>query len=203
MHDRDELKKLQSLPLELKVELTKQRIKEWVEYFGEDGVYVSFSGGKDSTVLLDIARKMYPEIKAMFVDTGLEYPEIREFVSNFDNVDWMRPDINFREVINTYGYPFVSKEAAEVVMRSRRYIEHVSSLDKNNMINDYGVYNVTNTQIENARKQSLIDMTPGAWDSKFRKIMGIAEFSVDPEERSLYSEKRDRSMYAQTKWQFP
>lgn len=47
---------------------------------------MAFSGGKDSTVLLDIARKIYPDIEAVYNDTGLEYPELREFVKTIDNV---------------------------------------------------------------------------------------------------------------------
>lgn len=45
MPTRNELTQLQSLPLELKVMRTQQRIREWVQYYGVDGVYVSFSGG--------------------------------------------------------------------------------------------------------------------------------------------------------------
>ena len=76
MPTRDDLKMLQALPLDLKIRKTQQRIREWVSYYGVDGVYVSFSGGKDSTVLLDIVRKMYPDIEAVFVNTGLEYSEL-------------------------------------------------------------------------------------------------------------------------------
>lgn len=105
----------QLLPLEAKVAMTKVRIREWVNEFGIDGVYVSFSGGKDSTVLLNIAREMYPDIKAVFVDTGLEYPEIREFVKTFDNVDWLRPQKNFKKVIEDYGYPIISKDISQCI----------------------------------------------------------------------------------------
>ena len=63
-----ELKQMQSLPLNIKIRMTEYRLKEWVEEFGLDGVYISFSGGKDSTVLLDIARRLYPEIRAMYID---------------------------------------------------------------------------------------------------------------------------------------
>ena len=86
-HTIQELKIRQALPLEAKIRMTEIRIREWVNEYGIDGVYVSFSGGKDSTVLLHIARQIYPDIKAVFVDTGLEYPEIRQFVKTFDNVD--------------------------------------------------------------------------------------------------------------------
>lgn len=44
------------------------------------GVYVAFSGGKDSTVLYWLARKIYPNIKAVFCNTRNEHPEIVKFV---------------------------------------------------------------------------------------------------------------------------
>src|SRR5690554_2266552 len=107
MPTRNELKILQALPLEMKVLKTQQRIREWITRFGTDGVYVSFSGGKDSTVLLHIVRELYPDIEAVFVDTGLEYPEIRQFVKGFENVTWLRPKMRFDEVIKKYGYPVI------------------------------------------------------------------------------------------------
>jgi len=77
----------QALPLDLKIGLTKNRIRSWYEHW-HGNVYVSFSGGKDSTVLLDLVRQDYPDVPAVFCDTGLEYPEIRDFVKTFDNVVW-------------------------------------------------------------------------------------------------------------------
>lgn len=110
---------LQSLPLDIKILKTKLRIREWVRRFGENGVYVSFSGGKDSTVLLDIVREDYPNIEAVFIDTGLEYPEIKEFVKTFDNVKTIRPEMPFNKVIAQYGYPLVSKETAKNIYYGR------------------------------------------------------------------------------------
>ena len=112
--ERWQLKQLQELPLEIKIAKTKQRIKEWYEYFNGE-VYVSFSGGKDSTVLLDIVRQIYPEVKGVFVDTGLEYPEIRDFVKTIDNIDWVKPKLNFNEILCKYGYPIISKEQSQFI----------------------------------------------------------------------------------------
>lgn len=108
-----DLQQKQGLPLSIKLIMTQQRIREWVREYGIDGVYVSFSGGKDSTVLLHIVRQMYPEIEAVFVNTGLEYPEIQKFVKTFDNVTILRPKMRFDEVIKKYGYPIISKAVSE------------------------------------------------------------------------------------------
>lgn len=108
----EDLRYFQSLPLDIKVAMTQTRLREWVNHYGVSGVYISFSGGKDSTVLLHIARQIYPDIKAVFVDTGLEYPEIRQFVKTFDNVDIIRPKKTFKQVICEHGYPLLGKEIA-------------------------------------------------------------------------------------------
>lgn len=128
-----DLWQMQGLPLSAKVKMTQQRIRDWVYAYGEDGVYVSFSGGKDSTVLLHLVRELYPNVRAVFVDTGLEYPEIRQFVKTFDNVEWLKPKLTFKQVIQKYGYPFISKEVAECVYGARKYLTSVleqASLDR-------------------------------------------------------------------------
>lgn len=115
MRTRDDLRRLQALPLEIKIKMTQRRIRDWVKKYGEDGVYVSFSGGKDSTVLLHIVREMYPDIEAVFVNTGLEYPEIQKFVKTFANVTILRPKMRFDEVIKRHGYPIISKTVSNCV----------------------------------------------------------------------------------------
>ena len=118
----DQLKILQALPLDIKIRKTEQRIREWYEHW-EGGVYVSFSGGKDSTVLLDIVRRLYPDVPAVFSDTGLEYPEIKEFVKTFPNVTIVRPKHSFKEILTKYGYPIISKEVANTVDNASRWIK--------------------------------------------------------------------------------
>ena len=99
------------------------------DYYGADGVYISYSGGKDSSVLMDIARKICPEITAVYVDTGLEYPEVREFVGRQD-VEVLKPKMNFREAIEKYGYPFISKEVADCVYGARKYVAKLVQIEK-------------------------------------------------------------------------
>ena len=118
IHTKERLKELQSLPFERKVLITQTRIIEWYKHFNGN-VSVSFSGGKDSTVLLHIARNLFSDIKAVFVDTGLEYPEIRGFVKTFNNVDIIRPEKSFKQVITEYGYPVISKNISRVIAEAR------------------------------------------------------------------------------------
>lgn len=143
MPSKDELKLYQAYSLDMKIWKTQQRIREWVQYYGVDGVYVSFSGGKDSTVLLHIVRQLYPEVEAVFVNTGLEYPELQRFAKSFENVSVFRPEMRFDEVIRKYGYPFIRKEVAECIYQGKmalldgeRYIYRLQklqgrALDKN------------------------------------------------------------------------
>jgi len=119
-----ELRQMQSLPLSAKVTMTQNRIREWINEYGSDGVYVSFSGGKDSTVLLHIVRSIDPDIPALFVDTGLEYPEIRQHVrrlkDEWGNIEIVRPEMRFDEVVKKYGYPLPTKSIADTVEGAKR-----------------------------------------------------------------------------------
>lgn len=72
-------------------------------------------------MLLHLVRRLYPNTPAVFVDTGLEYPELRDFVKTIENVIWVRPEMNFKKVIETYGYPIVSKEISQVIEEARRH----------------------------------------------------------------------------------
>ena len=118
-YTRQDLSVMQAWPLERKVKVTQTKILEWYYHYGGN-VAVSFSGGKDSTVLLDLARRAFPDMPAAFVSTGLEYPEILEFVKTVPNVRWLYPDMPFTKVIEKYGFPVISKEVAHRIYYARR-----------------------------------------------------------------------------------
>ena len=156
-HLASDLKQMQSLPLEAKINMTKERIRtwyeswwryeikdtetgktrfitfdnrdysaqppmketEWVESAYPGAVYVSFSGGKDSTVLKHIVDSMYDDVPSVFVNTGLEYPEIQKFAMSQKNVVTVRPEMRFDQVLKNYGYPVASKEVAGYIREAK------------------------------------------------------------------------------------
>ena len=118
-HTYEYLKEMQQWPLFKKIQVSKSRIMEFYNAFNGK-VYVSFSGGKDSTVLLDLVRSIHGEVPAVFTNTGLEYAEIQRFVRNTDNSIILTPKMSFPQVITEYGYPLVSKEVSEAIYYARR-----------------------------------------------------------------------------------
>lgn len=130
-HNKGDLQQMQSLPLEAKIMMTQRRIRDWYDYW-QGEVYVSFSGGKDSTVLKHIVDSMYKDVPAVFVNTGLEYPEIQKFVKEIksgkypcfnSDVEIVRPEMRFDEVIKKYGYPVIGKKQTDVISLARQNIE--------------------------------------------------------------------------------
>ena len=117
MPDIGILRQIQALPLRAKIIKTQLRIKEWYEGF-DGNVYVSFSGGKDSTVLAHLVRDLYPDVPIVFSNTGLEYPEIQAFARKM-GAEFVRPKMQFAEVISKYGYPIISKENADAIYYAR------------------------------------------------------------------------------------
>lgn len=123
-HTIDDLYQMQSLSLDAKIRMSMARIEGWIDEFGIDGVYVSFSGGKDSTVLMDIIRnKMgYNDIPALFVDVPTQYPELKKFAQTWDNVEVVHPSISFMEVCEKYGFPLISKEISQYIYEEKIYL---------------------------------------------------------------------------------
>ena len=102
--------------------------------------YVSFSGGKDSTVLADIVAKCCKifdcKLILWYSHTGLEYPEVTKHVKDFSQwlkdkyeievelvIDYPKDKngsrITFRNVIEKYGYPMISKEVSRDIAAAR------------------------------------------------------------------------------------
>lgn len=163
------LRQYQSLPLNAKHSMTLARIREWYEHWNGD-VYVSFSGGKDSTVLAHIVHEYYPEVPLVFVNTGLEYPEIQVFARKM-GATFLRPKMQFSEVISTYGYPLISKENAEAIYYARRiqnsHAEKTVQIKRQQLNNNY--------QKEQPSRETDRRMTQLNW--RRDSLQGVGSFS--------------------------
>lgn len=161
VHDAKRLEELRALPLERKIQISQTRIIEWYNHY-HGNVVVSFSGGKDSTVLLHLVRSVYPNVKAVFSNTGLEYPEIQKHVMSIDNVDIVRPSMRFDEVISTYGYPLIGKEVAEAIYYARRIRSQSDNVERER---ESRTDQRKRSELEGQRKRSE-DGTIFFWDYK-------------------------------------
>lgn len=134
------LKSLREMNLESKIIQTKHLINETVREFGLDKVYISYSGGKDSTVLSHIAKSIYPNILHLFANTTNEYPETLQHIkwekeSNGTNLITILPvDCHgelwtFKKVVEHYGYPIFSKRISNAI---RTYQHALSERTKQN-----------------------------------------------------------------------
>lgn len=127
---REELLERQSWPLEKKIDHSLGVIEDFYAQLNGK-VAVSFSGGKDSTVLYWLARKLFPDIKAVFCNTGNEYPEIVKFVRGMKNdgynIDIIYPEMKPSEVIAEYGFPLISKETAEKIWYAKNRPDSVKA----------------------------------------------------------------------------
>lgn len=123
---RATLASLRDMNLPSKIIQTRFLIRQAVTEFGLDKVYISYSGGKDSTVLSHIAKSMYPDILNLFSNTTNEYPETLQHIKwekeeNGTNLIMVLPtDVHgetwtFKKVIERYGYPVFSKRVSNAI----------------------------------------------------------------------------------------
>jgi 3'-phosphoadenosine 5'-phosphosulfate sulfotransferase (PAPS reductase)/FAD synthetase len=111
-----ELNKRQKWNLNQKIDHSLGAIEQFYNHC--DGkVGVSFSGGKDSTVLLHLVRKYYPNIVGVHANTGLEYPEITNFVKKQENIVLVRPLKSYFQIVKEFGWPLLSKNISRQVYR--------------------------------------------------------------------------------------
>jgi 3'-phosphoadenosine 5'-phosphosulfate sulfotransferase (PAPS reductase)/FAD synthetase len=117
----------------VKIKKSQERIKEWYEAYG-GMVYVARSGGKDSDVLGNIVKNMYPNVPHIFINTGLEYDSVKKHGES-ESDRTIKPKKTFAKVIKDYGYPVISKEVAQTICKARvnasngKYSYRIKKLD--------------------------------------------------------------------------
>jgi 3'-phosphoadenosine 5'-phosphosulfate sulfotransferase (PAPS reductase)/FAD synthetase len=106
------LQVLRSSPLETVELWAKEKILEAYEHW-QGKVYLSYSGGADSRVLLELCLEVLPSgFPVVFCDTGVEYPEVRAAALRSASVV-LKPRLSFHQTCQRYGYPIVSKRTAQ------------------------------------------------------------------------------------------
>jgi phosphoadenosine phosphosulfate reductase len=87
--------------LSIKIRYAIQRIKE---HEPPEGYYLAFSGGKDSTVIYDLALKSGVKFDAHFHMTTVDPNEVRSFIrENYPEVAWEHPKKSMFQLIEKHG----------------------------------------------------------------------------------------------------
>lgn len=98
-----------------------QKIKQIINQYGEENFYISFSGGKDSTVLSALVDLAIPDnkIPRVYANTGIELDIIKHFVFKLKEIDEriqiITPTKNIKKTLDEFGYPFKSKDHSGIV----------------------------------------------------------------------------------------
>lgn len=96
-------------------------IRTTIQEYGECTFYLSFSGGKDSTVLHYLLDMALPgnRIPRVYINTGIEYVKMVQFVRSLaekdDRIEIINSGINIKKMLEEKGYPFKSKEHSKKI----------------------------------------------------------------------------------------
>lgn len=97
---------------------------------------VSFSGGKDSTVLLDLVRQVEPGAKAVFIDSGAELESTLSLISQYE-CDVVYPETNIVEAARMagwWGYPTPSRPGVRIDLKALLIVDPAERWQRENGI---------------------------------------------------------------------
>lgn len=125
-------------------------VKKATEGYTIKDMFVSFSGGKDSTVTSDIVMRALsePKILHIFGDTTLEFPETLKYVEEFQKEHTKTPvlssrnkDKDFEELCNLVGPPSRVMRWCCTVFKTGAIQRKIKTLfrNKNKIITFYGI----------------------------------------------------------------
>lgn len=109
-----------------------EKIIQIITRYNENNFYISFSGGRDSTVLRDLIDRAIPHnnIPSVHINTGIELKSIEDFVKKCaerdDRVKIIKPQENIKKVLSEYGYPFKSKMHSKILSQYQRGVNGVT-----------------------------------------------------------------------------
>lgn len=96
------------VPILKPIDCIRKALDDWGPYH----TWVSWSGGRCSTVVLHMALQVKPDIKVLFNDTGVEFPETYEFIKRITkewnvNLTVLKPSTTFWKIVEEYGFPML------------------------------------------------------------------------------------------------
>ena len=127
-----ELTQRQQWTLSQKIDHSLGVIDEFASRFSGQ-VFVSFSGGKDSCVMLSLVEVILPQVQCVFVQTGCEMPAVVRFVREMQadhNIRMIRPRKTMKEIFSKCGFPLVSKEVSHDIENCRKNPYGISARKK-------------------------------------------------------------------------
>ena len=167
------------------------------QYDLEHNAYLSFSGGKDSTILhylLDIALPNN-KIPRLYLNTGIEYQHIRKFVKSLAETDarivMYNSGVNIKKMLQENGYPFKSKQ----------HSHNWSIYNNNNIELDKIIKYLTENESERFNYEYIHNLPKGV-KTIVKYIFGIREKDtpISVVERENYS--KILYSYADCPWMF-
>lgn len=109
------------------VELAKIRIRKAYDLTDGD-TYLSFSGGKDSTIVAELVKMTYlpSKIPFVFANTGIELRATLDFVKqyDYDNIHIIKPRKPFGHVLKEFGFPAISKLKSDLLSTYQKNIDN-------------------------------------------------------------------------------
>lgn len=125
-------------------------VKQAIQGYGLDETFVSFSGGKDSTVVSDLVVKAIsdPTIIHIFGDTTLEFPLTMEYVKRFKANNRHTPmlpaknrDKNFYEMCELVGPPSRVMRWCCIIFKTGAITKKINGVfrNKKKLITFYGI----------------------------------------------------------------
>jgi len=106
-HSLEDLRQYQALPLSVKILMSKNRIRKWVNEYGEDNVCVRMTFSPESLVLLHMVNEEYPNVKVAFSDDTELKPIIAWMASEDESGldDWLTFGCNHFETDRPASMP--------------------------------------------------------------------------------------------------
>lgn len=150
-------------PLQNKVAYSSTKIKEFIEWCDKNGereIVIGFSGGKDSTAMLDLVYKVHKSMKTktkliLGYATEITFPDTMRYIKEVSDLyriplEIFPPKMGWKQILTDKGFPFKGKRFSVLINRL------IQSKTKNNLVYDaFGMRNIHKAGTDKADKKSI------------------------------------------------